>query len=307
MIRRPPRSTLSSSSAASDVYKRQGYGDMIEKYGDVTGIEDFVMKAQLAGYEQYRSLQEGHNAHMWDWYTGVLVWKSQNPWTALKGQFYDWFLDQNATYYAYKHAAAPVHMQFNPADSAIYLLNATPKERKGLKVEVIVTDETGKQLWIKDQETVAAANSIVRLWDAELPAGSEGVLFLRLKITYMSTGELIDENTYWIPGTGDKKALTELSEAKVVAQMMKSSKGKFIVDVANSGDVAAFFVRMKVVTAATGELVSPVFFDDNYIVLLPGEKRSITVDINSLAPAQKNTPLMLEFKGLNLPATVIRL
>src|SRR5674536_89225 len=26
MIRRPPRSTLSSSSAASDVYKRQGYG-----------------------------------------------------------------------------------------------------------------------------------------------------------------------------------------------------------------------------------------------------------------------------------------
>eukprot|EP00658_Telonema_sp_P-2_P020514 TRINITY_DN18114_c0_g1_i3.p1 TRINITY_DN18114_c0_g1~~TRINITY_DN18114_c0_g1_i3.p1 ORF type:complete len:135 (+),score=40.30 TRINITY_DN18114_c0_g1_i3:133-537(+) len=27
MIRRPPRSTLSSSSAASDVYKRQEYGD----------------------------------------------------------------------------------------------------------------------------------------------------------------------------------------------------------------------------------------------------------------------------------------
>src|SRR5664279_6520977 len=27
MIRRPPRSTLSSSSAASDVYKRQGYPD----------------------------------------------------------------------------------------------------------------------------------------------------------------------------------------------------------------------------------------------------------------------------------------
>src|SRR5664279_1462145 len=27
MIRRPPRSTLSSSSAASDVYKRQLYGD----------------------------------------------------------------------------------------------------------------------------------------------------------------------------------------------------------------------------------------------------------------------------------------
>src|SRR5665648_327782 len=30
MIRRPPRSTLSSSSAASDVYKRQVYGGLID-------------------------------------------------------------------------------------------------------------------------------------------------------------------------------------------------------------------------------------------------------------------------------------
>lgn len=288
-------------------HKYLGYGDMIEKYGEVKGIEDFVMKAQLAGYEQYRSLQEGHNAHMWDWYTGMLVWKSQNPWTALKGQFYDWFLDQNATYYAYRHAAAPLHMQLNLNDNGIYIVNATPKERKGLKVEAILTDAAGKQIWIKALETSAAANTAVKLWDAVSPAGEDGVRFLRLKITYLSTGVLIDDNTYWLPGAGGNKALTELPEAKVVAQMMKSSNGKFIVDVANSGDVAAFFVRMKVITAASGELVSPVFYDDNYIVLLPGEKRSITVDINLLAPSQKNTPLMLELRGVNLPATVIRL
>src|SRR5664280_3706683 len=34
MIRRPPRSTLSSSSAASDVYKRQAFGCGVEKPGD---------------------------------------------------------------------------------------------------------------------------------------------------------------------------------------------------------------------------------------------------------------------------------
>ncbi len=288
-------------------HKYQGYGGMIESYGEVTGIEDFVMKAQLVGYEQYRSLQEGHNAHMWDWYTGVLIWKSQNPWTALKGQFYDWFLDQNATFYAYKHAAASVHMQFNPADSAIYLLNATPKERKGLKVEAILSDETGKQIWKKDKEIIAAANSNVKLWDAEVPGRSEGVLFLKLKITYMSTGEQIDESTYWLPASGDRKELTQLKEARIVAQMMKSNRGKFTIEIANSGDVAAFFVRMKVVVALTGEIASPVFFDDNYIVLLPGENRSITVDVNSLAPDKKKTPLLLEFRGVNLPSTVIRL
>ncbi|HUW93620.1 MAG TPA: glycoside hydrolase family 2 TIM barrel-domain containing protein [Bacteroidales bacterium] len=288
-------------------HKYLGYGDMIEKYGPVKDLEDFVLKAQLAGYEQYRSLQEGNNAHMWEWYTGMLVWKSQNPWTALKGQFYDWFLDQNSTFYAYKHAAAPLHMQLNLNDSAIYIVNATPKERKGLRVEAILTDESGKQLWVKSLETSAAPNSILKLWDGEFPVGNTGVSFLRLKITYLSTGVLIDDNTYWIPGIRGQQSLMELGEAKIVAQMMKSSKGKFIVDVANSGDIAAFFVRMKVITAATGELASPVFFDDNYIVLLPGEKRSITVDINSLPPAQKNTPLLIEFKGANLPSTVVRL
>lgn len=288
-------------------HKYLGYGGMIEKYGEVTGIEDFVIKAQLAQYEQYRSLQEGHNAHMWDWYTGMLVWKSQNPWTALKGQFYDWFLDQNSTYYAYKHAAAPLHMQLNLNDNGIYMINATPKERKGLRVEAILTDAAGKQLWAKALETSAAANSTLKLWDAAFPADGDGVRFLRMKITYLSTGVLIDENTYWLPGDGGNKSLMQLPEASIVAQMMKSTNGRFTVDVANSGDVAAFFVRTKVVTASTGAIVSPVFFDDNYIVLLPGEKRSITVDINSLSPEQKNTPLMLEFKGVNLPATLIRL
>eukprot|EP00658_Telonema_sp_P-2_P042777 TRINITY_DN30771_c0_g1_i1.p1 TRINITY_DN30771_c0_g1~~TRINITY_DN30771_c0_g1_i1.p1 ORF type:complete len:341 (-),score=72.51 TRINITY_DN30771_c0_g1_i1:206-1228(-) len=43
MIRRPPRSTLSSSSAASDVYKRQ-----IEKYRPAT-LEDVVSQDQIVG------------------------------------------------------------------------------------------------------------------------------------------------------------------------------------------------------------------------------------------------------------------
>src|SRR5678816_382941 len=41
MIRRPPRSTLDRSSAASDVYKRQQYGDLPE-------FVDFEYIAQVA-------------------------------------------------------------------------------------------------------------------------------------------------------------------------------------------------------------------------------------------------------------------
>ena len=36
---------------------------------------------------------EGFSSHMWEWYTGTIIWKTQNPWTALRGQMYDYYLD----------------------------------------------------------------------------------------------------------------------------------------------------------------------------------------------------------------------
>jgi len=88
---------------------------------------------------------------------------------------------------------------------------------------------------------------------------------------------------------------------------MKSNNGKFTVDLANSSSIAAFFLRMKVVRAKDGEVANPVFFDDNYIVLLPGEKKSIIVDTSFLHGDNQNTPLLLKLEGVNLPEQTIRL
>ena len=288
-------------------HKYMGYGGMIEQLGEPGDLADFVQKAQLLNYEQYRALVEGYTSHMWDWYTGFLIWKSQNPWPALKGQFYDWYLDQNAGFYGFKHGAAPVHMMFNPADSSVYVINSTPRERKGLRLEARLTDESGKEIWKQASETAVEGNSITRLWDLDLRNGPAVVQFLNMRITYVSTGLPLDNNTYWFPRDGERKNLTGLSEARVVGQMMKSSKGIFNVDLANSGNVAAFFVRIKVLRASDGEMVTPVFTDDNYIVLLPGEKKSIRVDVTGLKEADRNTPLVLHLEGFNLQPVMIRL
>jgi hypothetical protein len=288
-------------------HKYLDYGGMIERMGEVRDLKDFVTKAQLVNYEQYRSLAEGHTSHMWDWYTGFLVWKSQNPWPALKGQFYDWYLDQNAGFYGFRHAAAPVHLQFNPSDSVIYAVNATPKERKGLRLDAVLTDESGREIWKRSQESVLDANSIIKVWDVDLRSTPAKVHFLKLRITYVSTGLPIDDNTYWLPFNGDGRALMELDQARIVGQMMKSNNGRFTVDLANSGSVTAFFVRMKVIRASDGEIVAPVFFDDNYIVLLPGEKKSVQLDVTLLKQDDRNTPLLLHLEGVNLPGLTVRL
>ena len=97
-------------------------------------------------YEQYRALQEGFNAGMWDKYTGMLVWKNQNPWTALRGQFYDVFLDQTGGFYGFQHGAEPLHVQLNLNDSSVCVVNQTFFDANNLNVEAQLFDLHGKKL-----------------------------------------------------------------------------------------------------------------------------------------------------------------
>ena len=48
------------------------------------------------------------------------------------------------------------------------------------------------------------------------------------------------------------------------------------VSLENSGKNLAFFVRIKLSKGAKGGEILPVIWEDNYISLLPGEKREVT-------------------------------
>eukprot|EP00656_Telonema_subtile_P001725 TRINITY_DN10749_c0_g1_i3.p1 TRINITY_DN10749_c0_g1~~TRINITY_DN10749_c0_g1_i3.p1 ORF type:complete len:324 (-),score=75.19 TRINITY_DN10749_c0_g1_i3:112-1083(-) len=94
MIRRPPRSTLSSSSAASDVYKRQVYTPMLNDQGgfesDVTvtrlGGDEFMVVSATAqatrdrAWMQQRIDSLGHdNVYLTDVTSGYTVLSLQGP------------------------------------------------------------------------------------------------------------------------------------------------------------------------------------------------------------------------------------
>lgn len=76
---------------------------------------NFLLQAQLVNYIQYKALLEGWTSRMWSKYTGVLIWKTQNPWTGLRGQFYDHLHEQTAGFYGCRRAAEPIHVQLNLA------------------------------------------------------------------------------------------------------------------------------------------------------------------------------------------------
>ena len=134
--------------------------DFPDRYGKVKDIQDFCFKAQIVSYEQYRALQEGFNYKMWDWYTGMLVWKNQNPWTALRGSFYDYYLDYNGGYFGYKHGAEPVHIQLNLNDSVVCVLNQTADKIGSATATVLLYDMHGKLLSEQNNQVTLNAHEV---------------------------------------------------------------------------------------------------------------------------------------------------
>jgi len=274
-------------------HKYIGYGKYIEQLGEISDIEDFCKKAQLVNYEQYRALQEGFNAGMWNKYTGMLVWKNQNPWTSLRGQFYDMFLDQNGAFYGFRHGAKPLHVQLNLNDSSICVLNQTYFDAGDLLVESELFDIHGNSIQKSSSEADVDANSylvIKKLFDGGKP---HGFYFARLKLKN-NKGELLDENLYWLTGKdSDWLELEELQPADLKVSITKDI-GLVHASIENVGDETAFFMRLLVKEKKSGELLLPIFMDDNYITLFPGEKRMIEIDLSHLDQDLNTSELQLE-------------
>ncbi len=275
-------------------HKYIGYGKYIEQMGEITGIEDFCKKAQLFNYEQYRALQEGFNAGMWDKYTGMLVWKNQNPWTALRGQFYDVYLEQNAGFYGYQHGAKPLHVQLNLNDSSICVVNQTFSDAKKLIVESELIDLKGSVFQKNSFQLNAKNNSreiAGKLFQNNKP---DGFYFARLRLKN-GNGDLVDENLYWL--TSDEaswKELNKLTSAELKHEVSTENSEHTKITLTNTGDETAFFMRLKLIDKNTGDLVLPVFFDDNYITLFPGESRELDLDLSHLSKETNNFQLIVE-------------
>lgn len=263
-------------------HKYIGYDKHIDKYGHPNTISDFCRKAQLANYEQYRAMQEGYSSKMWKNYTGMLVWKNQNPWTALRGQFYDVFLEQNGGFYGYMHGANPLHLFIDLKDSSVWLVNQTLFAYPNLTARAEIFDIHGKLLKSDSYTLNAAENKVIFVGKPDLSGIEEEIYFVRLKLMD-NTGKMAHSNFYWMANPG--KNYEKLNELKPVALDVKTEKtenGKYMVKITNPSGETAFFIRLKPVWKGTSELVLPVFFSDNYFTLLPGESRVVETDMTSL-------------------------
>ena len=70
----------------------------------------------------------------------------------------------------------------------------------------------------------------------------------------------------------------------------------------NTGTSIAFLVRLRLPKGRDGQEILPVFWDDNYVSLMPGEKREIVVHLRKGDMAGAKAVLAVD--GYNLSPTV---
>ncbi len=277
--------------------------DFPDRYGKVKNIQDFCFKAQIVSYEQYRALQEGFNYKMWDWYTGMLVWKNQNPWTALRGSFYDYYLDYNGGYFGYRHAAEPVHIQFNLNDSVVCVLNQTASKISSATAAVLLYDMHGKLISEQNDQVSINAHEVKLLKKVILPASPDQVFFLKL-ILKNNDGK-IDENLYWLTNRKHSyEKLNELEKVTPATTVKRGDAGHATIEISNPGKETAFFIRLKVADNK-GEQVLPCFLSENYFTLLPGDRQTIELDFSEAPVKGDRNNLKLVIQGWNIPGQEI--
>lgn len=193
--------------------------DQILMYGTPKDLDDFCLKAQLVNYIQYRALLEGWTSRMWSKYTGVLIWKTQNPWTGLRGQFYDHLHDQTAGFYGCRSAAEPIHVQLNLATYFIEVVNTTSETLSNIGIEASVWDLEGTCPYYKVSDKLSVPpKKTVPIIEMKYPKSKnpKAVYFLLLKLYNMSNYGILSRNFYWLHLSGGDYKLLEPYRSKKI-------------------------------------------------------------------------------------------
>ena len=274
---------------------------LANRYGKSDNVEDFAIKSQMQTYEGVRAMYEAYSRNKYQ-STGVIQWMLNNAWPSMIWHLYDYYLRPGGGYFGAKRAMEALHPIYGYDDHAIWVVSSQYTDAKGLKLTTKIYNLDATEKFSQENSVDAAADSTAKIFTLPDVSGLSNTYFLVLKLAD-SAGKLVGSNFYWLstkPETldwakstwwmtptasyADFTAISQLSKVKLKVTDRTERKGEdevTHVTIENPSKSLAFFVRLKVDKGMKGEEILPVIWEDNYISLLPGEKREITASYHA--------------------------
>jgi hypothetical protein len=277
------------------------YKDMVQRFGNPVGMEEFSDKMQLMNAMGYQGIFEAAHYKLRD-NGGVMLWKLNAAFPSVVWQIYDWYLMPNAGYYFMQKSCDPVHIQLNLNDSAVTLVNRYHNPVKGLTADIAVYTLNSEAVFAETARADLAAEEAKGILSlAAVLKQSKGIQFVLLKLKDGS-GHEISRNTYWLDAHNNFRPLMEMPRAGIELKLLKKDAGSvqtgWTVQVTNTTNKMAFFVRLQLMQGS--EEITPSLWNNNYITLAPGE--SIPVNVKIPARFDKLNPV-IRVSGWNVDAT----
>jgi hypothetical protein len=265
------------------------------EYGEPADVEDFARKAAMVSYTAHRAMYEGFGANLWQPSTGRFLWMSHSSWPSMVWQIYGHDYEATPAFYGVKKACEPVHTQLNLPDHIAQITNTTREELRNVKLTAKVFAADGQLVSSNDMTVSVPANSIATAFTV---GDNTALNFVKLELR-AANGALLSENFYWrAPQPEGLRALNELPKVRLNAKATAERDGKKLtvsVELQNPTKTVAVMAHLTLRNARDNRRILPVYYGDNYLSLLPGEKRALTVEI----PAA-TAPLSMTVDGWNI-------
>jgi exo-1,4-beta-D-glucosaminidase len=279
------------------------------RYGKVKDLNEYLLKSDVLGYEAMSGMFEGFRSRI-PQSTGIIQWMLNSAWPSFYWQLYDYYLLPTSSYYATRKANNSNQLIYDYAKNEIVAVNESLNAEKNLKAQITIYDFNSKLL--KTEIVSFDINSITSKPVLPLENYSENV-FLDLKLLD-EKGTQIASNFYWLSNKKDvfdwdktfwgNTPLKEYADFTKLNDLPKSEIAtKFILKTAennaelnvtleNTNSKLGFFINLKVVDDA-GRTIFPVFWDDNFISVLPDGKKTIKCSIPKNLISKTKTKLVI--------------
>lgn len=299
---------------------------MEARYGKATSLEDFARKAQLVNYEAMRAMFEAFSLRR-PRAKGVVQWMLNSAWPDMFWQLYDWYLVPNGAYFGARLANRPVHVAYDYGERKVVAVNDTGEALRGVLARVRVFDASSRLLLDESRPLevpphqraeVLMVGPLTRFMPTGSNAPGAPVYFLDARIE--AAGQTLARNFYWLSVEDDvldwektKYYVTPVSrfadltalqtlppvELDVTHRYEPAGDGRLLrVTLANPSRNIAFFVELSVAADRGGRLAAPIYWDDNYLSLLPGERREVIATIPAHALAGPHPTF--RYQGINV-------
>lgn len=285
------------------------YKELVDNYGPSQSIDEFAKKAQLVGAMNAKSIWEVWNYNRLNsgdrFCSGLLFWYHNCANPQVCARLWDWYLEPTAALYHTMHALEPLHPQFDYLKNTVSVTNDLPRSFANYTVEARIYDLQSRlvdtQKTAVDIPAEATACDVLTL---RFPDDITPVHFVYIELKD-NQGKTVADNFYWRstaryegrttntgPCASGFEPLSQMPQARI-----KATRRGNAITLRNTSRQIAFFLQLYSSPLLRGGVGGGVF-SDNFITLLPGQQKTITIDSQ-----RPNAPIRLS--GWNIETQII--